>query len=86
MGVEYDRVILVEPADTVAVEPPGMNRLYVALIRSAVELVILHSKPVPDQPHKPAAAGSGRSTRLKTVYGPWPVRSSLMMTAAIASR
>jgi len=29
-GLEYDRVVLVEPADIVAAEPRGMNRLYVA--------------------------------------------------------
>jgi DNA helicase IV len=47
-GLEYDRVILVEPADIVAAEPRGMNRLYVALTRAVAELVILHSKPLPD--------------------------------------
>jgi hypothetical protein len=46
-GLEYDRVVLVEPADIVAAEPRGMNRLYVALTRAVGELVILHSKPLP---------------------------------------
>jgi hypothetical protein len=46
-GLEYDRVVLVEPADIVAAEPRGMNRLYVALTRAVAELVILHSKPLP---------------------------------------
>jgi hypothetical protein len=46
-GLEYDRVVLVEPADIVAAEPRGMNRLYVALTRSVAELVILHTKPLP---------------------------------------
>ena len=47
-GLEYDRVVLVEPADIVAAEPRGMNRLYVALTRAVAELVILHSKPLPE--------------------------------------
>jgi UvrD-like helicase C-terminal domain/UvrD/REP helicase N-terminal domain len=46
-GLEYDRVVLVEPADIVAAEPRGMNRLYVALTRALAELVILHTKPLP---------------------------------------
>ena len=46
-GLEYDRVVLVEPADIVAAEPRGMSRLYVALTRAVAELVILHRKPLP---------------------------------------
>ncbi|MBO0868090.1 MAG: AAA family ATPase [Micromonosporaceae bacterium] len=46
-GLEYDRVVLVEPAEIVAAEPRGMNRLYVALTRAVAELVILHTKPLP---------------------------------------
>jgi UvrD-like helicase family protein len=46
-GLEYDRVVLAEPADIVAAEPRGMNRLYVALTRAVGELVILHTKPLP---------------------------------------
>jgi hypothetical protein len=49
-GLEYDRVVLVEPADIVAAEPRGMNRLYVALTRAVAELVILHTKPLPFTP------------------------------------
>jgi DNA helicase IV len=63
-GMEYDRVVLVEPADIVAAEPRGMNRLYVALTRAVAELIILHTKPLPftvpaaaaPVPGEPAAA------------------------------
>jgi hypothetical protein len=48
-GLEYDRVVLVEPADIVAAEPRGMNRLYVALTRAVAELIILHAKPLPER-------------------------------------
>ncbi|MEH1017102.1 UvrD-helicase domain-containing protein [Micromonospora sp. CPCC 206060] len=47
-GLEYDRVVLVEPADIVAAEPRGMSRLYVALTRAVAELIILHTKPLPE--------------------------------------
>ena len=48
-GLEYDRVVLVEPADIVAAEPRGLSRLYVALTRAVAELVVLHLKPRPPQ-------------------------------------
>jgi hypothetical protein len=47
-GLEYDHVIVVEPADIVAAEPRGLNRLYVALTRAVASLVILHRKALPD--------------------------------------
>lgn len=46
-GLEYDHVIVVEPADIVAAEPRGRNRLYVALTRAVAGLLILHQKPLP---------------------------------------
>ncbi len=46
-GLEYDRVVLVEPAEIVAAEPRGMARLYVALTRAVAELVIVHTQPLP---------------------------------------
>lgn len=46
-GLEFDHVIVVEPADIVAAEPRGLNRLYVVLTRAVASLVILHGKPLP---------------------------------------
>ncbi|MEV0720009.1 ATP-binding domain-containing protein, partial [Asanoa sp. NPDC050611] len=46
-GLEYDHVIVVEPADIVAAEPRGLARLYVALTRAVAGLVVLHAKPLP---------------------------------------
>jgi DNA helicase IV len=46
-GLEYDHVIVVEPADIVADEPRGMNRLYVALTRAVASLVVLHHQALP---------------------------------------
>jgi hypothetical protein len=46
-GLEYDHVIVVEPADIVAAEPRGLNRLYVALTRAVASLTVLHRRPLP---------------------------------------
>ncbi|MFD3734013.1 HelD family protein [Streptomyces sp. NPDC058632] len=46
-GLEYDHVVVVEPAAIVEAEPRGMNRLYVALTRAVSRLHVIHSKPLP---------------------------------------
>jgi DNA helicase IV len=46
-GLEYDHVIVVEPADIVAAEERGLNRLYVVLTRAVSRLDVLHSRPLP---------------------------------------
>lgn len=46
-GLEYDHVIVVEPAQIVAAEPRGLHRLYVVLTRAVSRLVVLHSAPLP---------------------------------------
>jgi DNA helicase IV len=46
-GLEYDHVVVVEPADIVAAEPRGLNRLYVVLTRAVSRLDIVHAKPLP---------------------------------------
>jgi DNA helicase IV len=48
-GLEYDYVIVAEPADIVAAEPRGLNRLYVVLTRAVSRLSVLHRKPLPPQ-------------------------------------
>lgn len=51
-GLEYDYVVLDEPAAVVDGEPDertGLRRLYVCLTRSVSALTILHSRPLPEQ-------------------------------------
>ncbi|RVX45337.1 DNA helicase IV [Nonomuraea polychroma] len=48
-GLEYDHVIVVEPADIVAAEPRGLARLYVVLTRAVTSLTVLHDKALPAQ-------------------------------------
>ncbi|MFI1989007.1 HelD family protein [Actinoplanes sp. NPDC020271] len=44
-GLEFDHVIVVEPAEIVAAEPRGLNRLYVVLTRAVSRLDVLHTGP-----------------------------------------
>ncbi|GAB4077255.1 HelD family protein [Nostocoides australiense] len=49
-GLEFDRVVVLEPAQIVAAEPDertGLRRLYVALTRAVSELDVIHSTPLP---------------------------------------
>ncbi|MFG1776737.1 HelD family protein [Micromonospora sp. NPDC049051] len=46
-GLEYDHVIVVEPAAIVAAEPRGLHRLYVVLTRAVSRLAVLHTRPLP---------------------------------------
>ncbi|MFD5468538.1 HelD family protein [Kitasatospora sp. NPDC127059] len=51
-GLEYDYVVLDEPAAVVAGEPDertGLRRLYVALTRAVSGLTVLHREPLPEQ-------------------------------------
>jgi DNA helicase IV len=51
-GLEFDVVVLVEPADIVAAESSrlaGLRRLYVVLTRAVSQLVLVHDNPLPDE-------------------------------------
>ncbi|MGW5075137.1 HelD family protein [Rhodococcus sp. NPDC004095] len=47
-GLEFDVVIIVEPALIVDSSPRGMNDLYVALTRATQRLGVVHARPLPD--------------------------------------
>ena len=46
-GLEFDHVIVVEPAAIARAEARGLQRLYVALTRAVSRLTILHAEPLP---------------------------------------
>jgi superfamily I DNA/RNA helicase len=49
-GLEFDHVVLLEPAALVAAEPDratGLRRLYVCLTRAVTSLTVLHAEPLP---------------------------------------
>ncbi|MFG3192987.1 HelD family protein [Streptomyces omiyaensis] len=59
-GLEYDHVVLDEPAAVVDGEPDertGLRRLYVALTRAVSGLTIVHAAPLPEQLEPVAARG-----------------------------
>ncbi|MFJ4551858.1 HelD family protein [Streptomyces sp. NPDC088817] len=47
-GLEYDHVVVVEPAAIVESEPRGLHRLYVVVTRAVSRLDILHARPLPE--------------------------------------
>ncbi|MEU0147345.1 ATP-dependent DNA helicase [Streptomyces sp. NPDC006288] len=46
-GMEYDHVLVVEPATIADRGPAGLRQLYVALTRSTQSLTVLHTAPLP---------------------------------------
>jgi DNA helicase IV len=46
-GLEFDAVVVVDPAAIVAAEPRGLHRLYVVLTRAVSTLVVLHRNDLP---------------------------------------
>lgn len=57
-GMEYDHVLVVEPATIADRGPAGLRQLYVALTRSTQSLTVLHTSPLPQ-----ALTDTGGSTR-----------------------
>ena len=47
-GLEFDHVIVVEPALIAQAEARGLHRLYVALTRAVSRLTVLHAEPLPE--------------------------------------
>jgi DNA helicase IV len=58
-GLEFDRVVVVEPAAIADAEPDertGLRRLYVVLTRAVSALTVVHSQPLPAELHHEPAA------------------------------
>ena len=47
-GLEFDQVIVVEPARIAGSEARGLHRLYVALTRAVSRLTVIHTDPLPE--------------------------------------
>ncbi len=56
-GLEFDHVIVVEPARIARAEARGLQRLYVALTRAVSRLTVLYAEPLPAP--LPAAVATG---------------------------
>jgi hypothetical protein len=66
-GLEYDHVVVAEPAAIAAAEARGLHRLYVVLTRAVSRLDVLHSRPLPpefglEQGVLAQSCGCGRQT------------------------
>ncbi|MEV4324458.1 AAA family ATPase, partial [Microbispora rosea] len=48
-GLEYDHVIVAEPAAIVEAEERGLARLYVVLTRAVTSLTVLHGRDLPEE-------------------------------------
>ncbi|MDF2709586.1 MAG: family ATPase, partial [Nonomuraea muscovyensis] len=46
-GLEFDHVVVAEPAAIAEAERRGLNRLYVALTRAVSRLDVVHARPLP---------------------------------------
>jgi DNA helicase IV len=55
-GLEFDAVVVAEPATIAGGTPQGLRLLYVALTRAVQELVVVHARPLPA-----ALSSSGRT-------------------------
>ncbi len=53
-GLEFDHVIVIEPAAITRAEARGLPRLYVALTRAVSRLTVLHTEPLPGPLADPA--------------------------------
>jgi DNA helicase IV len=47
-GLEFDHVIVAEPATIAAAHSRGLHQLYVALTRAVSRLTVLHTRPLPE--------------------------------------
>jgi len=54
-GLEFDQVVVVEPARIARGEARGLHRLYVALTRAVSRLTVLHAEPLPAALTSPSA-------------------------------
>jgi DNA helicase IV len=46
-GLEFDHVVVVEPAAIARAEPLGLRRLYIVLTRAVTHLTVVHGEPLP---------------------------------------
>jgi DNA helicase IV len=69
-GLEFDRVVLVEPAAIAAGGVEGLRALYVALTRATKTLAVVHAKPLPPELQCDSTEGTGFSLSPSIVPAP----------------
>ena len=58
-GLEFDAVVVVEPADIAGSTARGHRGLYVAMTRAVQEVVVVHSRPLPEALVGPNSVSTG---------------------------
>lgn len=78
-GIEFDHVVVVEPAAIAGRTPSGMRSLYVALTRCTQSLIVIHHEPLP------VPIGPGKSPVPLPAVAPSPgdVPSSMIPTQPV---
>ncbi len=64
-GLEFDAVVVVEPAAIVDESPQGLRALYVALTRPTRRLTVIHTEAPPGRPPGLIATPPARRTRAR---------------------
>jgi DNA helicase IV len=62
-GLEFDCVLIADPAGLLAESPRGLNDLYVALTRATQQVGVVHSGPLPDVLRRLTPLASASMTR-----------------------
>jgi DNA helicase IV len=57
-GLEFDHVVVVEPARLVTADAPGLRLLYTALTRATQTLTVVHAAPLPEAFQPAATVGT----------------------------
>lgn len=57
-GLEFDGVVVVEPAEVASDSAQGLRALFVALTRATRELVVVHSEELPECMREPVSVGN----------------------------
>ncbi|MDT0612679.1 HelD family protein [Streptomyces lancefieldiae] len=83
-GMEYDHVLVVEPATIAARGPAGLRQLYIALTRSTQTLTVLHTAPLPQALTNTGTAGSAEQPPTGTIPGTDEVAGSTAGPATAA--
>jgi DNA helicase IV len=58
-GLEFDAVVVVEPARFLAFGERGARLLYIALTRAVQELIVVHAEPLPEVLRAPLGVAVG---------------------------
>jgi len=90
-GLEFDHVIVLEPASIAEQGPTGLHQLYVALTRCTQTLTVVHTKPLPPEltpapEPPPAAPETAASTPAAPKAGPAPAKAPVPKPAPPRSR